>query len=253
MNGIYTGDCLEIMKQFPTASIDLICTDLPFGVTKHKNDKIIPYHLLWNEYKRIIKNRGTIALFAQGKFYVNLVHSNIKMFRYDIVWNKKLVTGFLNAKRMPLRVHEQIAIFYKQPGTYNPQFTEGIPLHSKGTGYLDKKHRNQNYGDTNNPTDKRKGTTQKHPTSIITFQKPHPSIAVHATEKSLECIEWVVKTYSNEGDIVLDTCAGSGTLAEACINTNRRFIVIEKDVLLLPIIVRKVETAYKRKGIELKL
>lgn len=117
------GDCLELMKQVPDKSIDLILCDLPYGTTQNKWDEVIPFDKLWAQYNRIIKDNGAILLFAQGKFYVNLVSSNMKMFRYDLVWDKELVSGFLNAKRMPLRRHEQVAVFYKHLPTYNPQFT----------------------------------------------------------------------------------------------------------------------------------
>ena len=117
------GDCLELMKQVPDKSIDLILCDLPYGTTQNKWDTVIPFDKLWTQYNRIIKDNGAILLFAQGKFYVNLVSSNMKMFRYDLVWDKELVSGFLNAKRMPLRRHEQVAVFYKHLPTYNPQFT----------------------------------------------------------------------------------------------------------------------------------
>jgi len=229
INNVYHGDCLEVMKQIPDKSIDFICTDLPYGETQNKSDIVIPFVLLWEQYNRIIKDNGVIALFAQGLFYVDLVNSNRKMFRYDIVWDKQLVSGFLNANRMPLRVHEQIAIFYKKLPTYNPQYTEGEPLHSKGKSYLTKEHKNQNYGDFKMTEDDRAGSTQKHPRSIISFQKPHPSNAKHRTQKSVECIEWLIKSYTNEGDIVLDSTAGSCTTAIAAINTNRNYIMIEKD------------------------
>lgn len=130
---------------------------------------------------------------------------------------------------MPLRQHEQIAIFYKKLPTYNPQFTEGKPLHSKGNSYKNKEIKNQNYGEFNTTDDTRAGSTQKYPTSIIRFQKPHPSIAKHRTEKSIELLEWLIKTYTNSGDLVLDSCAGSCTTAVAALNTGRNYICFEKD------------------------
>ena len=142
---LFNGNCLEVMKQISNESIDMICCDLPYGTTQNKDDIIIPFEPLWNEYERIIKENGCIALFAQGLFYVDLVNSNRKLFRYDLVWDKVLTSGFLNAKRMPLRQHEQIAIFYKKLPTYNPQFTEGKPLHGKGKSYMDKELKNQNF------------------------------------------------------------------------------------------------------------
>lgn len=120
------------MKDVPNKSIDMVCCDLPYGVTQNQYDIPLPFDNLWNQYNRIVKDNGVILLFGQGKFYVDLVNSNPKMFKYDLVWDKVLSSGFLNANRMPLRCHEQIAVFYKKMPTYNPQFTEGQPLHSKG-------------------------------------------------------------------------------------------------------------------------
>ena len=223
------GDCLELMKDIPDKSIDMILCDLPYGTTRNKSDIIIPFEPLWKQYERIIKDNGAIILFAQGVFYIDLVNSNRKLFRYDLVWDKCLVSGFLNAKRMPLRQHEQIAVFYKKLPTYNPQFTQGKPLHSKGIAYTNKEIKNQNYGKFNITDDIRAGSTQKYPTSIIKFQKPHPSITIHRTQKPVELLEYLIKTYTNENDIILDNCMGSGTTGVACKNLNRNFIGIELD------------------------
>ena len=223
LNKIYLGDCLERMTEIEDNSVDLILTDLPYGVTNHKSDIIIPFEPLWEQYKRVLKTNGVVALFAQGIFYVDLVCSNREWFKYDLVWDKILITGFLNANKMPLRSHEQIAIFYNGIPTYNPQKTEGKPLHSKGIAYKTKESVNNNYGDyevlecdlTN---------TKKFPKSILTFQKPHPSVAQHRTEKSIPLLEWLIKTYTNKGEVVLDSCCGSGTTCIACMNTKRNYI-----------------------------
>jgi site-specific DNA-methyltransferase (adenine-specific) len=237
---ILLGDCLELMKDIPNGSIDMILCDLPYGTTQNKEDIIIPFDKLWEQYERIVKDNSAIVLFGQGLFFVDLINSNRKLFRYDLVWDKQLTSGFLNANRMPLRVHENIAVFYKKLPTYNPQYTEGKPLHSKGKSYLNKEHKNENYGKFEMTDDNRAGSTQKHPKSIISFQKPHPSIAQHRTEKSIEMLEWLVKSYSNENDIVLDNTAGSGTTAIACLNTNRQFIVMEKEQKYYDIILKRV-------------
>lgn len=223
------GDCLEVMKTLPDKSVDMILCDLPYGETKNKNDKRLDFAALWAEYKRIIKDNGCIALFAQGLFYVDLVNSNRKWFRYEWVWDKVLTSGFLNAKRMPLRRHEQVAIFYKRPPAYIPQFTQGQPLHGKGTSYKSKAMINRNYGNYNAPTDERKGSTDKYPTSILRFSKPHPSKAKSQTQKSVELCEYLIRTYTHEGETVLDNCMGSGTTGVACVRSSRRFIGIEKD------------------------
>ena len=221
------GDCLELMKDIPGGSVDMILCDLPYGVTENCEDVPLDLEKLWVAYKRIIKKNGCIALFCQGKFFVDLVNSNRKWYRYDLVWNKVLKSGFLNAKRMPMRRHEQIAIFYKKKPTYNPQFEQGNPLHGKGTKFLEKEPVDQNYGEYTPIEDRRAGSTEKYPSSILTFQKPHPSKAVHRTEKPVSLLEYLIQTYTNEGDTVLDNCMGSGSTGIACVNTGRHFIGME--------------------------
>ena len=235
------GNCLELMKDISSGSIDLILCDLPYGVTRNKKDVAIPFKPLWEEYERVIKNNGAIVLFGQGTFYVDLVNSNRKLFRYDLVWDKVLTSGFLNANRMPLRRHEQIAVFYKKLPTYNPQFTKGKPLHGKGINYKNKKHINNNYGKFEQLDDVRKGSTDKYPTSVLVFNKTHPSISKHQTEKSVALLEYLIKTYTNEGDTVLDNCMGSGSTGVACINTNRNFIGIELDEKYFEIAKKRIE------------
>lgn len=223
------GDCLVKMKDIEAKSIDMILCDLPYGETNNPKDIVIDFDTLWQQYNRIIKDNGCIALFAQGDFYIDLVCSNRNMFRYDLVWDKGLVTGFLNANRMPLRKHEQIAIFYKSLPTYNPQFTKGQPLHSRGQAYKSKNMVNHNYNEYQIIDDYRKGSTDKYPTSILSFTKSHPMVANHATEKPVSLLEYLINTYTNEGDTVLDNCMGSGSTGVACINTKRNFVGIELD------------------------
>lgn len=238
------GDCLEKMQGIPDGSVDMVLCDLPYGVTQNKADIIIPFEPLWKEYRRLIKENGCIALFAQGNFYVDLVASNRKMFRYDLVWDKVLTSGFLNANRMPLRRHEQIAIFYKKLPVYNPIFSTGKPVHGMGTAYMERKRKNSNYGKLHSVEDVRKGCTEKYPSSILRFQKPHPSVAIHRTEKPVSCLEYLIKTYTNEGETVLDNCMGSGSTGEACANTGRHFIGIEKDHDYFNIARERVVNAY---------
>ena len=239
---LWQGDCLELMKDIPDKSVDMILCDLPYGKTKNVNDKPLPFNILWKHYKRIIKDNGAIVLFGQGTFYTDLINSNLKMFRYDLVWNKQLTSGFLNANRMPLRQHEQIAVFYKKLPTYNPQFSKGQPLHSKGNSYKSKPIKNQNYGKFHSTDDSRAGSTDKYPTSILSFAKPHPSVAKHRTEKPVELLEYLIKTYTNEGDIVVDNCMGSGSTGVACVNTNRDFIGIELDEGYFNIAKQRIES-----------
>ena len=247
MIDIRQGDCLELMKDIPDKSVDMVLCDLPYGTTKNKSDIIIPFDKLWNSYERIIKDNGAIVLFAQGVFYVDLVNSNRKLFRYDLIWDKVLTSGFLNAKRMPLRQHEQIAVFYKKLPKYNPQFTSGKPLHSKGKTYKDKPIVNQNYGVFHTTDDSRAGSTEKYPTSILKFQKPHPSISVHRTQKPVALLEYLIKTYTNEGETVLDNCMGSGSTGVACINTNRDFIGYELNEEYFNIAQNRLREAWKEK------
>lgn len=232
VNRIYNMDCIEGMQSIPDKSISAIITDLPYSVLNKNNpnaqwDNVIPFDKLWEQYERVIKDNGAIVLFAQGMFTAQLMMSNPKLWRYNLVWDKVLISGFLNAKRMPLRSHEDICVFYKELPTYNPQMQEGKPLHSKGSSYKEKELTNNCYGSLGVTDDERKGCTDKYPTSIVRFQKPHPSIAVHPTQKSVELCEWLIKTYTNEGEIVLDNCMGSGTTAIACLRTNRNFIGYE--------------------------
>lgn len=224
------GDCMEKMpSQIPDKSVNLIICDLPYGRTKNEWDIPLDLKSLWVEYKRIIADNGVIILFADGMFMAELMQSNKKMWRYNLIWDKVLTTGFLNARRMPLRRHEEICVFYGKHATYNPQFTEGEPLHSKGIGYLTKKPTNRNYGEYIPRPDNRRGCTQKYPTSIIRFQKVHPSKAKHPTEKSIDCLRWLIRTYSNPNDVILDNCMGSGTTGIAAVLEGRNFIGIEKD------------------------
>ena len=229
LNKIYNMDCLEGMKSIPDKSIDMILCDLPYGTTRNKWDSIIPFDKLWEQYNRIIKDNGAIVLFAQGMFTCDLMNSNRKMWRYNLIWDKVLPSGFLNAKRQPMRNHEDICVFYKKQPTYNPQMWEGKECHSRGNVLGQSQgdfSRNTNYG--NFKAVETKGNL-KYPKSILTFQKPHPSTSQHPTQKSLEVCEWLIKTFTNENEVVLDNCVGSGTTPLACINTNRQFIGFELD------------------------
>jgi site-specific DNA-methyltransferase (adenine-specific) len=202
--------------------------DLPYGQTaRNKWDTVIPFDKLWEQYNRIIKDNGAIVLFANGMFTADLMQSNKKMWKYNLVWDKILASGHLNAKKMPMRQHEDICVFYKKPPTYNPQMTEGEESHSvgKAKGVSQEVHsRNTNYGEFI------KVQTEgnlKYPKSILTFQKPHPSTTIHPTQKPVELCEWIINTYTNKGETVLDNCIGSGSTIVACINTQRNYIGFE--------------------------
>ena len=221
------GNCLEKMKEIPNKSIDMICVDLPYEQTKNAWDCMIPFEPLWEQYSRIIKDNGAIVLFGNGMFTAKLMMSNPNMWRYNLVWDKVIAGGFLNANRMPLRRHEDICVFYKKLPVYNPQKTIGKPNHSRGTPMKVGSKINNNYGDYGWVDNREELGNLKHPTSIITISKDHPSIMKHPTQKPVELLEWLIKTYTNEGDLVLDSCMGSGTCGIACRNTNRNFIGIE--------------------------
>lgn len=221
---LMNGDCLELMSSISDNSVDLILCDLPYQRTQNKWDTILPYDKMWEQYNRIIKDNGCIALFCDGLFMAELMLSNKGMWRYNLVWDKILPSGFLNANRQPMRSHEEIAIFYKKQPTYNPQMTIGQQNHSKGKP---KEFENNNYGDHGWVDNNEKLGNMKHPKSIISIQKPHPSTMVHPTQKPVELLGWLIKTYTNEGDTVLDNCMGSGSTGVACATTNRNFIGIE--------------------------
>lgn len=213
------------------------------GITKCKWDNKIDLNNLWIEYERIIKEHGVICLFSQTKFFYELIKSNEKLFRYDLIWDKVLVTGFLNANRQPLRRHEQIAIFYKKQPKYNPQMGIGQPLHGKGKINISEKTKNNNvYGEFKYLEDTRKGSTEKYPTSILKFKKLHSSKMLHPTEKPVSLLEYLIKTYTNEKDVVLDNCMGSGSTGIACLNTNRSFIGIELDKNTFEIAENRIES-----------
>lgn len=229
INKIYNQDCLEGMKEIDDKSIDCIICDLPYEVLNKSNenakwDVVIPFDKLWEQYNRIIKDNGAILLFGQGMFTAQLMMSNSSMWRYNLIWKKgNRSTGFLNAKRMPLRNHEDIVVFYKKLPTYNPQKVIGAKNHSRGNV---KKQKNQCYGKFDASVTQDDFSGMKYPTSIIDVEKEHCK-TFHPTQKPVELISYLIKTYTNEGDLVLDNCIGSGTTAISCIKENRNFIGFE--------------------------
>ena len=231
LNKTYLGDCLELMNDIPDHSVDMILCDLPYGITKNKWDSAIDLKALWKQYLRVAKENAAIVLFGQDKFSAKLMMSNESIHRYNLVWSKgSRGSGFLNAKKMPLRNHEDILVFYRSLPTYNPQFSVGKPLHGMGHKYAEGKLANNNYGKFDshkNPSAKRKGDTKKFPKSILEFDRPHPPI--FPTQKSQELCEYLIKTFTNPGELILDNCAGSGTTGLAAKNTGRNYILIEKE------------------------
>ena len=249
MYKLLQGDCLELMNKIPDKSIDMILCDLPYGTTKNKWDSVLPFDKMWKQYDRTIKENGCIALFADGMFMSDLMQSNKKLWRYNLVWDKELISGFLNANRMPLRSHEEICIFYKKLPTYNPQFTDGEPLHGMGTKFSQEKNKNNNYGNfdsCNNPSAKRTGDTKKYPKSIVKFPRPASCVMIHPTQKPVELLEWLIKTYTNENDCVLANCMGSGSTGVAAVGINRNFIGMELEEKYFNIAKERIESVNKK-------
>lgn len=218
------GDCLKLMESIPDESIDMILCDLPYGTTRNKWDSIIPLDALWAIYERIIKPTGAIVLFSQMPFTAELAHSNKKLFRYEWIWEKTEATGFLNAKKMPLKAHENILVFYKNPPIYNPQFTKGKPYKYEKFGIG-----SDNYGNSSGTGGVIENDGRRYPKSIITFKKDKQKTAIHPTQKPVALLEYMIKTYSEGGDLILDNCMGSGSTGVACMITGRRFIGIEQE------------------------
>lgn len=226
MNKVIHGDCLEIMKDMPSELFDLILCDLPYGITASKADKSLDLEQLWACYNSILKDNAPIILTAVQPFTTKLINSATIPFRYSLVWKKTTPTGFLNANRMPLRVHEDILVFYRKLPTYRPQKTKG---HTRKIS--SKEHRRNSvateiYKDHDLVS---YDSTERYPTSVLEFPTDKQRNHFHPNQKPLALFEYLIKTYTLEGDLVLDNCIGSGTTAVACINLNRNFIGIELD------------------------
>ena len=234
---LFKGDCLEIMKDIPDKSIDMILCDLPYGTTKCKWDSIIPLDELWEQYNRIIKDKGAICLFAQTPFDKVLGCSNLKMLRYEWIWEKEQGTGNLNANKMPLKKHENILVFYKKLPIYHPQFTKGT-AYKIVRGYND----NEIFGKTGTKDGYiTENTGKRYPVSILQYNRELRN-RFHPTQKPVALLEYLIKTYSNENDLVLDNCMGSGSTGEACIKTNRNFIGIEQDDKYFDIAYKRIKS-----------
>lgn len=239
-NKVIQGDCLEVMKNFPDKSIHMILCDLPYGTTQNKWDSIIDLEKLWEQYERVITDNGCIALTSQGIFTAKLILSNEKLFKYKTVWIKSKATNFLNAKKQPLRKHEDICIFYKNQPTYNPQMTYG-EAYDKG---VRKNQFTGSYGDFKPRHVKSNG--ERYPNDVVNFEEQSiddfvyiktaesEGKVLHPTQKPIELGRYLIRTYTNEGDIVLDNTCGVGSFLLSAILEDRHFIGVEKneDVLL---------------------
>jgi site-specific DNA-methyltransferase (adenine-specific) len=254
LNHLYNMDCLEGMKLIDDKSIDMILCDLPYGTTKCKWDVVIPFKPLWEQYERVIKDNGAIVLFGKEPFSSQLRVSNLDMYRYDWIWVKDTKSNFMQANHQPLNNIELISVFGKGyvrsikdkvMMTYNPQFTEGkeykLPKVSKTTDLFGENHKNGVYKHYDRDTSKR------YPYNIIQFNMDKPK--VHPTQKPVALFEYLIKTYTNEGETVLDNCIGSGTTAVACIKTNRKYIGFELSEEYCKIAEKRIsEFMYKEGG-----
>lgn len=231
LNRVIQGDCLEVMQDIPSKSIDMILCDLPYGTTQNKWDSVIDLSTLWHEYERIIKDNGAIVLTAQGIFTAKLIMSNQSLFKYKIVWIKSKSTNFLNAKKQPLRKHEDVCVFYKKQPTYNPQMTVG-EAYDKG---LRKDQCTGSYGDFKPAHTKNDG--RRYPNDVICYEEDFiyaktaeaEGAVYHPTQKPVELGRYLIKTYTNPGDVILDNACGSGSFLVSALMAGRNFIGIEKN------------------------
>jgi site-specific DNA-methyltransferase (adenine-specific) len=240
---LYHGDCLEIMKQIPNASVDMILCDLPYGTTACKWDTIIPFEPLWQEYNRITKASAAIVLTAVQPFTSLLVTSNMRDFRQHLVWEKTRPNNVMNAKKMFMKWHEDVLVFYRELPTYNPQkekvkrYTKVQHKQDRSTGHLGATGEKQGYVHDNGG--------EAYPKSVLKFSnvcRPH----LHPTQKPVEMLEYFIRTYTDDGDTVLDNCMGSGSTGIACIRTGRKFVGIEKDAVHFSTACKRIEKAQEQ-------
>ncbi|MDM5138471.1 site-specific DNA-methyltransferase [Aeromonas bestiarum] len=217
------GDCLSLLPSLPDNSIDMVLADPPYGTTQCKWDSVIDLPAMWRELERVCKPNAAIVMTAAQPFTAQLVCSNMGMFKYEIIWEKGNATGFLNAKKQPLRAHESVLVFYRQQPTYNPQMTSG---HARKTSKR-KTVNSECYGKALALTEY--DSTERYPRSVQFFSSDKQRGSYHATQKPVALMEWLLQSFSNPGDVVLDFCMGSGTTGVGCINTGREFIGMEMD------------------------
>ena len=251
---LYNGDCLEVMKQIPDNSVDMVLCDLPYGTTVCKWDVIIPFDEIWNAYNRIVKPNGAILLFGSEPFSTYLRMSNITMYRYDWIWHKSSSGSFANAKKSPMKFHENISVFYQKQPTYNPQFqdyAESVKTRFKEGDIVNKRNyfgKNNIQNMVTNISHEISHDRGKYPESVQFF-KSVPNCngtKLHPTQKPVDLLEYMIRTYTNENETVLDNTMGSGSTGVACINTNRNFIGIELDEKYFRIAEQRIKEANKR-------
>lgn len=241
MYEIFNEDCLEGMKRIPDGSVDMILTDLPYGITAVSFDVRIPFEPMWEQFKRVTKRNAAIVLFSQMPFGAEMIMSNRKMFRYEWIWEKRVAVGFYNANKMPLRCHENILVFYQQLPTYNPQFSQGEAYKRN-----QKLIRQTVYQQTERVPTKNDG--RRYPRDVQKFATDYGKRRLfHPTEKPTDLLEYLIKTYTNEGETVLDATFGSGSTGVAAINTGRKFIGFELEKNFFDIAKKRIDDAIAKK------
>lgn len=244
MSGIqlYIGDCLEVMKDIPEHSVDMVLCDLPYGNTACKWDVLIPFDRLWEQYKRVIKDNGAILLFGTEPFSSAARLSNLDWYKYDLVWQKEKPVNFFQLKRRFGKTTENIMIFYKKQPTYNPQME--LSNKPRVTNKPKGKHKSIITG-VNKEVLPYNDTGYRYPCDVLKFNREKLGSTIHDTQKPVELCEYLIKTYTNAGDLVLDNCMGSGTTGVACIHTKRNFIGIEKEEKYFEIAKKRIEDERK--------
>ncbi|MGN7706852.1 DNA-methyltransferase [Chryseobacterium sp. 22543] len=232
---LYYGDCLSEMNKIRDGSVDMVLCDLPYGTTQCKWDVRLPFEQLWKQYLRVVKENGAIVLFGTEPFSSLLRLSNLKLFKYDWIWDKVKGTGFLNAKKQPLRNHEIISVFYKKQCHYHPQKTTG---HQKKKSFRAKHHQSEVYGKMTGESVYE--STERYPRSIQRVSSDTQISSLHPTQKPIQLLEYLIRTYTDLGQTVLDNCMGSGSTGVACQNTGRKFIGIEKDKKYFNIAINRI-------------
>jgi len=230
------GDCLELMRDIPDGSVDMVLSDLPYGTTRNSWDSVIPLESLWAQYRRIVKSNGAIVLTAQSPFDKVLGYSNLLWLRYEWVWLKNQPTGHLNAARAPMKIHENVLVFYDKLPVYNPQRREGEPYRRTPTRSF-----STNYGPQTSETCQVAGG--RCPVTVVSFARDPQSRHLHPTQKPVALFAYLIRTYTNPGDLVLDNCLGSGTTAVACIQEGRRCIGMEMDDVYYDLACKRVAEA----------
>lgn len=257
INQVFHGDCLELMPFIKTGSIDMILCDLPYGTTNCSWDSVINLPSLWVQYNRIIKDNGVIILTAQTPFDKVLGCSNLKMLRYEWVWEKTQATGGLNSKKMPMKAHENILVFYKNKPLYKPIMTHGhkrkVSKSKNRAACIERKNNTDDiYGKEYSDRVKDYDSTSRFPRSVITFSSDKQKSNLHKTQKPVALFEYLIKTYTNEGDLILDNTAGSGTTAIAALKTNRNYILMEKEKKYYDVILERIKK-HKEEKIDIEL